>query len=110
MAGPVFASLKGIVAEQMIAEDDCCPAGDITVTPIPSGYMVGRAMPRIGLGPWWQYIKVLAEYDEAVSFARQVAAEDRAQAWLYRDGKYIALGGADQQGPPQNSSQRSRPN
>jgi hypothetical protein len=98
------------MAPEIIAEDDCCPAGDITVTPVPSGFMVGRAMPRIGLGPWWQYIRVMSNYDEAVSFARQVAAEDRAQAWLYRDGKYIALGGSDQQPPPQSSDQNSRPN
>ena len=93
-----------------IAEDDCCPAGDITVTPVPSGFMVGRSMPRIGLGPWWQYIRVMHDYQAAVAFALEVAAEDRAQAWLYRDGKYIALGGSGQPGSPQSSDQNSRPN
>ena len=92
------------------AEDDCCPAGDITITPVPSGYMVGRAMVRIGLGPWWEYIKVIVEYDDAVSFARQVARENQAQAWLYRDGKYIAFGfGPNPQGQPPSSDQNSRP-
>ena len=98
------------MAARMIAEDDCCPAGDITVTPVPSGYMIGRAMVRNGPGPWWEYIKVLSDYGEAVSFAREVAADDEAQAWLYRDGKYIALGGSDGQGSPETSDSNSRPN
>jgi hypothetical protein len=91
------------------AEDDCCPAGDITVTPVPSGFMIGRAMHRTGPGPWWQYIRVMVDYNEAVNFARQIAMEDRAQAWLYRDGRYISLGGANSQGPA-HDPQNSRPN
>jgi hypothetical protein len=91
------------------AEDDCCPAGDITVTPVPSGFMIGRSMPQNGPGPWWQYIRVMSDYDAAVTFARDIAREDRAQAWLYRDGKYISLGGADSHGPA-HDPQNSRPN
>lgn len=98
------------MAGQVIAEDDCCPAGDITVTPVPSGFMVGRAMPKIGLGPWWQYIRVIHDYQDAVKFALEVAREDGAQAWLYRDGKYIALGGGRPEGSSHNSDHNSRPN
>jgi hypothetical protein len=91
------------------AEDDCCPAGDITVTPVPSGFMIGRAMAQEGPGPWWQYIRVMVDYNDAVTFAREIASEDRAQAWLYKDGKYISLGGSDSPGPA-HDPQNSRPN
>lgn len=96
------------MAVEMLAEDDCCPPGDITVTPVPSGYMIGRVMPKIGLGPWWQYIRVVTDYDEAVGLAVRVAAEDGTQAWFYRDRKYIALGGSSQHGPSQGSDHNSR--
>jgi hypothetical protein len=64
--------------------DSCCRPGDITITPVPSGFMIGRAMPEIGPGPWWQYIKVLAEYDDAMRFAIQLARENGTQAWYHR--------------------------
>jgi len=63
--------------------DSCCRPGDITITPIPSGFMLGRAMPQIGPGPWWEYIKVVTEYDDAVGLAIQLAAEDGARAWFH---------------------------
>jgi hypothetical protein len=64
--------------------DSCCRPGDITVTPIPSGFMVGRALPEIGQGPWWQYIKVVGEYEDAMQLALQLADEDNARAWYHR--------------------------
>jgi hypothetical protein len=63
--------------------DSCCRPGDITVTPVPSGFMIGRAMPQIGPGPWWQYVKVVAEYDDAMQLATQLAREDNARAWFH---------------------------
>jgi len=45
--------------------------------------MLGRAMPQIGPGPWWEYIKVVTEYDDAVGLAIQLAAEDGARAWFH---------------------------
>jgi hypothetical protein len=64
--------------------DSCCRPGDITITPVPSGFMIGRALPEIGPGPWWQYVKIVAEYEEAMQLALQLAAEGNARAWYHR--------------------------
>jgi hypothetical protein len=70
---------------------ECCQPGDVTITPIPTGFMVGRSMPKVGLGPWWEYIKTFTDYDAAVWFAVQLAAEDQAEAWVLRNDRYEPL-------------------
>jgi len=71
--------------------DSCCRPGDITITPIPSGFMIGRALPEIGPGPWWQYIKVVTDYEAALRLALQLAAEDSARAWYHRQNDEYEL-------------------
>ena len=39
--------------------------GDITVTLVHSGFLIGRVMPQDGAGPWWEYIRTVADQDEA---------------------------------------------
>jgi hypothetical protein len=67
--------------------DSCCRPGDITVTPVPSGFMIGRALAENGPGPWWEYVKVVHSYDEALAFAREIAANANSRAWFHLHGE-----------------------
>ncbi len=60
--------------------------GDIFVRPVDSGFLVGRVVRKIGLGPWWSYITVVVEFDEAVEQARARALADGVRAWLQKRG------------------------
>ena len=66
--------------------DLCCLPGDITVTKIPSGYLVGRALQQIGPGPWWEYIAIAKTYPEAFRQAQELAAASGRKAWLHKHG------------------------
>lgn len=65
--------------------DDVAP-GDIVVTQIHSGFLIGRAMPREGPGPWWQYIQTVADRDQAFASARDLAAASGGRAWFHQEG------------------------
>ena len=81
--------LKGVPAQPSPPEVDvCCLPGDITVTKIPTGYLLGRALePRgSGRGPWWEYISIVASYEDAVHQARTVARMYDVKAWLHTSG------------------------
>lgn len=71
-----------------VTEDNesCCRPGDFTITPVPSGFMVGRSLPATGPGPWWQYIKVVNDLEEARRFAVELAAQDGSRAWFHLHG------------------------
>ena len=72
-------------------ENICCLPGDITVTPIYSGFLVGRALPQQGAGPWWQYIKTFGELQEAVTHARQLAMAASVRGWFHEGDTYIQI-------------------
>ena len=57
--------------------------GDITVTPVRSGYLLGRVVPQRGPGPWWEYVGIEAEIEDAIAVARRLASRDMAKAWLF---------------------------
>jgi hypothetical protein len=72
--------------------ESCCRPGDITVTPVPSGFMIGRALAETsGPGPWWEYIKLTTSYEEAVAMSRELAAETRTRAWFHLHGENYDL-------------------
>lgn len=71
-------------------EESCCLPGDITVTKKPSGYLVSRALQKLGKGPWWEYVTTTKEYDDAVGFARALAEQDGVRAWLHVGGDTYA--------------------
>jgi len=73
------------------AEPECCLPGDITVTPIPNGYLIGKAMPQLGPGPWWEYIVIVTELDDAVAQARVLARANDAHAWFFDGGEHYRL-------------------
>lgn len=62
----------------------CCKPGDITVTPIPSGFLIGRVLPASGPGPWWQFVKIVTALDDARRIALELAAAYNSKAWLHR--------------------------
>jgi len=65
---------------------NCCRPGDITVTQIPTGYLLGRALEQKGPGPWWSYILTVPAFDRAIELARNFAAHAQVQAWLHKSG------------------------
>jgi hypothetical protein len=70
----------------------CCQDGDITVTQVPSGYLVGRVLPKLGPGPWWEYVALISGFPEATGHAVALARASGARAWLYKgDNAYEAL-------------------
>ena len=73
-------------------QPNCCESGDFTVTKIPTGYLIGRAMPQLGPGPWWEYVAIVAQRRQAVDHARQLAHRDGTRAWLHTsDDDYESL-------------------
>lgn len=70
------------------APENCCKPGDITVTPIPSGFLIGRVLPSHGPGPWWEFIKIVSTPDEAFQLARDLSAAANTKAWLHRHANH----------------------
>jgi hypothetical protein len=66
----------------------CCAPGDITVSLVHSGFLIGRVMPPIGVGPWWQYIRVVLSRQEAFDIAKELAAHYRGKAWFQIHDRY----------------------
>jgi hypothetical protein len=56
--------------------------GDITLTPVHGGYLIGRVLPARGPGPWWEYVKVVADRADAVNEALRLARPGRHRLWF----------------------------
>ena len=67
-------------------QPNCCEPGDFTVTKIPSGYLIGRAMAQLGPGPWWEYVAIVTQRRQALDHARQLAYREGTRAWLHKAG------------------------
>jgi len=59
-------------------------SGDIIVSPIPGGYLVGRLRARTppDEGIAWEYIRTEPDLQAAIRFARQVAERASVGAWV----------------------------
>jgi hypothetical protein len=68
-------------------DEKCCLPGDITITPIPRGYMIGRALEQIGPGPWWEYIRIVKDLEVALTEARALASAAMVRAWMHEGGE-----------------------
>ena len=69
--------------------DTCCQPGDITVTKIHTGYLLGRALPQdLGPGPWWEYIAVVSTLKDAIHHANTLASQDDVRAWMNVTGDH----------------------
>jgi hypothetical protein len=64
----------------------CCVPGDITVTKIPTGYLLGRALQQSGPGPRWESVAILSTYEDAIRQALAMAAATDHSAWLHKGG------------------------
>ena len=79
---------------QSLQAGTCCLPGDITVTKIHTGYLIGRALKPLGpgTGPWWEFIATVTTFDDAVHHAKTLAQLEDACAWLHiRDEEYQRL-------------------
>jgi hypothetical protein len=64
-----------------------CEPGDITVTKIYTGYLVGRALAHgSGPGPWWHYVATVVSFEDACYLAHSLADAGGVRAWLHRRG------------------------
>ena len=70
--------------QKLTDREGVCLPGDITVTEVPSGYLVGRVLPRLGPGPWWEYIALVSDLAEAKRRALALAGHAGMRAWLDR--------------------------
>jgi hypothetical protein len=57
--------------------------GDITITPLRNGYLLGRVLPERGPGPWWEYVGIESDFEKALAHARHLARRDEVNAWLF---------------------------
>ena len=67
-------------------EPKCCQPGDITVTQIHRGYLLGRVLDHEGPGPWWSYVLIAPTRESAFQEARTLAARAGVNAWLQVNG------------------------
>jgi hypothetical protein len=82
-------------------QEVCCLPGDITVTQIPTGYLIGRALEQIGPGPWWEYVRIVETFEDASGLACEMAKHDQVRAWLHRGGdEYDRLDGGPNRSAP----------
>ena len=66
--------------------EHCCLPGDITVTKIPTGFLIGRAMKRKGPGPWWEYVATVVSFRQASLRAHKLAKAANVRAWMHTSG------------------------
>jgi hypothetical protein len=66
--------------------EECCLPGDITVTRIHTGFLIGRALERRGSGPWWEYIKTVTSFRQATLQAHRLAKNGGVRAWFHKHG------------------------
>jgi len=65
---------------------EACQPGDITVTKVPRGFLIGRAIREVGPGPWWTYVGIVEDRVTAVRRALALAAACGVRAWFHETG------------------------
>jgi hypothetical protein len=68
-----------------MSEHSCRP-GDIVVSHIYGGWVLGRILPERGPGPWWEYLEVAPELIEAIDRARLLVSTARKGRVWFHDG------------------------
>ena len=56
--------------------------GDLIVTPVHGGFLIGQIKPESGPGPWWDLVGATASFGDALETVRRRAAVHRSHAWL----------------------------
>jgi hypothetical protein len=67
--------------------DECCLPGDITLTQVHTGWMLGRALEQHGPGPWWSVIAIFADRATAVEEGKMIAREAGVRFWFHEGGE-----------------------
>ena len=57
-------------------------SGDLTVTPVHGGFLIGQIRSVGGPGPWWDLVAATASFGDALETARRRALAHHAHAWL----------------------------
>lgn len=67
--------------------------GDLTVTPVIDGFMIGRVIPEREVeGPWWTLLKTVSGKGAAIAEAVGLAVAERHRVWYFDGpGQYTAL-------------------
>jgi len=73
---------------QDITESSHCRPGDITLTRVPGGYLIGRVLPPGGEGPWWVHVLTVGSFNEAAWQARALARRAGVRVWVHQGGDY----------------------
>jgi hypothetical protein len=63
---------------------------DITVSPLPDGFLIGRVLPSERPGPWWEYIETVPDLQAALKRAKALADHHGTRAWVYT-GEYTEI-------------------
>jgi hypothetical protein len=67
-------------------DESCCLPGDITITQVFSGWLLGNALEQIGPGPWWSFIAIFPDFQSALKDARVLAREKGVRVWFHEGG------------------------
>lgn len=70
----------------METPESCCEPGDVTLTRIPHGFLIGRATLKRGPGPWWEYIAIVRSERDAMHQASTLARIEGVRAWRHLSG------------------------
>ena len=70
-----------------IRPPESCLPGDIIVFGVSGGFLIGRLLPTLGPGSWWDYVKCIAARDLAIREACGLAAAAQVRAWVHRQGE-----------------------
>ena len=77
--------------------------GDLTVTPVLDGFILGRMLPQLGIGvPWWTFIKIVEREADAILEAKAMASSENRRVWLSEGpGKFslVPMNGSNERGP-----------
>lgn len=68
----------------------CYAPGDLIVSQVLSGFVLGRVVQKPGSAPRWSFVASAGDYDDAVEQARTIALAKGAHAWLQRRGEDYA--------------------
>ena len=60
----------------------CCQLGDLAVAKTAEGYRIARVLTMTGPGPAWEQVAMVADFEEAIRLALDLAKANGRQAWI----------------------------
>jgi hypothetical protein len=66
--------------------------GDLVISAVHGGFLIGQLLDERGPGPWWGYVATAGNLADAIELAQQRAELECSQSWLQSGhGDYVAL-------------------